>query len=132
MITYVLDDNSIDDRKNWFKPYQRFISEFCDIRPIYGTVKIEFKHILPKRFPGDEEGVIILPWLIVLSNRVRTCLIQNVFLEEGLYVLFRQIAYVEFWQDNPFWVFSWLWNKKIWRERAHKRAEQLLEIWRSK
>lgn len=133
---YVLDeekikrslDHSIENYPNWFEPYQRFISLNTNIWG-FPKLKIQFTLCVPKKFPGDEEGVLILPWLSKLSMRVHTLLFTNTFHKEGLFILLRQVAYAEFWQRNPFWYIIWLWDKKPWRERANKRAYELLEKW---
>lgn len=123
----------------WKIPYTNFIIKYTKIKKhfIFGTIKIRFLREISRHYPGDSDGITPNPYSIELSITTRWSLIRlnshkknKIFIKEGLFVLFRQVAYAEFWQEDLFfWFFKWLWDKKKWKKKAEERALGLIKIW---
>lgn len=114
-------------------PWVKFLSKYTSLRR-WPRLRIEFFREIPvflaHRFPGDEEGLTTSPWTIALTLRVRWLMFQRLLLDDGVRVLFRQIAYAEFWQRQPFvWPFRYFLDPDAWDRRADRRADDLLQIW---
>ncbi len=95
-----------------------FLTEATSIKKI----KLRFRRDLP----FNSEGLTIFNY-IFLTIRVRTLLKQNIFHQEGAFVLFRQIAYAEFWNESPFFFILYIINHKKFDRWADGRAKQLLQ-----
>lgn len=127
-----LEVRSPDNTPDWLLPYERFIEKYCPtLKPwFWMRLQIDWCRDLEPLLPGDHEGVTVHPFLIQLSLRTRWLMFYRKLSHDGVFVLFRQAAYAEFWRASPFiWPLRWLADKPGWAVRAAARAEDLLALW---
>lgn len=142
-----------DNTPDWFEPYQTFLEKYSPAfrktrwrRFLSGLgfplFQVTWGNELDPNMPGDADGVTVRPRLIQLSLPVRWNLFREFYYRpsedvlkkwrlEGALILFRQVAYAEFWLELGLvrWPLAWLRNKAWWAGRAEERARELLDLW---
>lgn len=144
-----------DNTPDWFLPFEQFLEEHSPVfkktlwRRVLSRIGYPVFSVcwgrdgsLDLNLPGDEEGVTAGPRLIQLSMRVRWNLFREFYYRpsteilrkwrrEGAFILFRQVAYAEFWLAGGFltWPLAWRGNKSEWASRADQQARVLLTMW---
>lgn len=134
-----------ENTPGWFLPYETFLEKYSPAFRFLRVKKlrIEFALTFPgcKKLPGDSEGITRFPWLICLHARTRWYMFRefidpppletlNKWRTEGVRILFRQLAFAEFWQKHPLiWPIQWTNDPERWRELAEERAGLLLLVW---
>lgn len=116
----------------WMEPYNKFLDLNANVWKV-GRFRISFDEDLPHSVPGDHHGRTMWPWHIRLSLRVRGSLFMARSTREaslGAQILFRQVAYAEFWQQDWLWILRYWWNPSQWLNRAESRAAELMSHWR--